>query len=429
MSQSNVVQKSKKTKGSIPLSQLQMSEANPMLREANQEAHSIINEANVVATSPPLEESEASTKTVKPRNRRSNGKTERKRSPSPKTTSTKGKKKTVNDHEALSFKPINVVPEDTKKEPVKPKKTKEILYEELFEAANFFTNDDFWKTYFLDLSKGKCKKIYVDATTVSYTFKRNSFTYVYKGKKPEDIAVELKRMINNTCYIFSDTDMISEEQEIGLIANEFNDMKKEDNWKKIRNRKMKDHLITRFVIDQKEKHDLTWEETRHAYNVINNALFLFYTHNGDDITMENGDMTGLDDVIISKKRICNERLTDENLNVEKPQVKKINLDKEWSKCINGIFKQMNSFLSKDNTVTVPKVVASKGKKRKTKASEEEKKILEKSIIEMEDDDVEFAFQGGEEGEGETSGIATINRVDDAGDYLQDSDEEQTYEED
>jgi hypothetical protein len=346
------------------------------------------------------------------------------RSPSPKTDASKRspasrrspkrkavKKEVVNDESSLSLKPINAV--EPVKAPVVIKKTKEVLYDLLFEAANLIT-DEFWKNYFLDLSKGKCKKIYVDATTVSYTFKRNSFTYVYKDKTPEEISLELKRIINNTMLIFSDTDMVSEEQEIRVIANEFSDAKKEDNWKKIKNRKMKDNLITRFIIDTKQEKGLTWEEARRAYNVINNALFVFYTHNSDDISMKNGDMVDIDDIVISKKEIHNLRLDSADTSSDKPAVKKINLDKEWTKCVTNIYKSMSNMLAKDSVPSASKALSDAKKRKRNKKAEEEKKAeVEDEIV---DEDEEYAFEPVEVDE-------TTQHINDGEDYLKDSDEE------
>lgn len=344
----------------------------------------------------------------------------RQRSPSPKKT----KKKATNDETSLSFKPINIPSESfTLKPTTVIKKTKEILYEPLFEAANLIT-DEYWKNYFLEMSKGKCKKVYVDASSVSYNFKRQSFMYMYKDKSPEEIAVELKRIINNTMMIFSDMDMISEEQEMGVIANEFNDAKKEDNWKKIKNRKMKDHLITRYIMNQKEKLKLTWEEARRAYQTINNALFHFYTHSSDDISMQNGDMIGIDEITISKECIRNDRFIQSDVMFEKPQVKKVQLEKEWTKVATASYKSMLSMIggtlpvAKGAKKTATKKKATKGKEKVVK---EEKKEVDEEEVEEELEEYELEEVVAEDG--------AVVRDDDNGDYLRDSDEEVGVEDD
>ena len=337
----------------------------------------------------------------------------RQRSPSPKKT----KKKATNDETSLSFKPINTPSESfTTKPTTVIKKTKEILYEPLFEAANLIT-DEYWKNYFLEMSKGKCKKVYVDASSVSYNFKRQSFMYIYKDKSPEEIAVELKRIINNTMMIFSDMDMISEEQEMGVIANEFNDAKKEDNWKKIKNRKMKDHLITRYIMNQKEKCKLTWEEARRAYQTINNALFHFYTHSSDDISMQNGDMIGIDEITISKECIRNDRFIQSDVMFEKPQVKKVQLEKEWTKVATASYKSMLSMIG--GTLPIAKGAKKTGgsKKKTIKSKEKVKDDVEEKKEELEEELEEYELEEVVAEEG------TVEREDDNGDYLRDSDEE------
>jgi hypothetical protein len=348
----------------------------------------------------------------------SNKSEKRHRSPSPKKT----KKKLTNDETSLSFKPINnVAPTTAETSSVpstKPKKTKEILYEPLFEAANLIT-DEYWKNYFLEMSKGKSKKVYVDASSVSYTFKRQSFMYMYKDKSPEEIAVELKRIINNTMMIFSDTDMISEDYEMGVIANEFNDAKKEDNWKKIKNRKMKDHLITRYIMNQKEKLELTWEESRRAYQTINNALFHFYTHSSDDISMQNGDMNGIDEITISKESIRNDRFIQSDVVFEKPQVKKVQLDKEWTKVATASYKSMLVMIGG----TAPSKSSKKGvtsKKKPIVKGKGKKEVVEEKQVATEEEEDELEEYELEEVVGEDG---LVGRVDDNEDYLRDSDEE------
>ncbi len=290
---------------------------------------------------------------------------------------------TIVENDPLSLKPIlnkdNNALKEIKKDIPKLKKTRDVLFEKLFEAANYL-DDEFWKNYFVDLSKGKLnKKIHVDLTSVSYSCKRNSFLYVYENKDPKDIANELRPLIRDTLFVYSEIDMEHEENEMEVIANEFIDSKTEDNWKKIKNKKMRDNLITKFVLHMKNKHKLSWQQARKTYDMINNALYVFHTHCSDDISMKDGCIDEIDELIICKDDISNPRLLEHKI-PEKQTFKKTNLEKDWTKCVTNMAKSCLTMLCSDTDTTK---MQNKKRTRKTKAS------LKDDDIESKVDDEDF----------------------------------------
>ena len=231
------------------------------------------------------------------------------------------------------------------KRALQPKKTRDVIHDIFYEASKHI-DDEYWKNFFIDLSKGKLsRKIHVDGKHVSHNSKRMKFSYCYENKSSEDVAMELRKIISNTMCIYSDLDMSNEQEGLALIVDEFKDAKTEDDFKKMKTRKMKDHLITNFVLSQKAQHKLTWEKARIAYETINNALFNYRTHKSDTIIMMNGEIESIEDIVISPTEITNKRFlccTDND--DDKPVVKKISLEKEWTKTCNAISKRARVLL-------------------------------------------------------------------------------------
>jgi hypothetical protein len=136
--------------------------------------------------------------------------------------------------------------------------------------------------------------------------------------------------------------MTFEKEQLDVISSEFRDVKIEDDWKKVKNRKMKDHLITNFILNQKQLHKLSWFQARQAYSTIRNALYVFRTHKSHDITMNNGNIESIDDIIINAQEITNTRFF--TLTEEQAPLKRICLEKEWIKYCNNFNKKCRSML-------------------------------------------------------------------------------------
>jgi hypothetical protein len=242
------------------------------------------------------------------------------------------------------------------------KKTKEVAFPVFLEASQYI-QDEYWKNFFMDLSKGKlARKIHISPKFVSHNGKKASFSYDYEGKTPEEIAAELKKVISNTLCIYSETDCQTEKKELTALGSEFRDAKTGDDWKKVKTRKMKDHLVTNYVLKMKAQLDLNWDRTKHLYEMLDSALNVYRTHKSADITMENGEISSIDDFEITANGFQNLRLEQED--VETISVpKKISLDKEWLKVCNQLAKKSRMFLNAENDEDVIKNDKSKKKKR------------------------------------------------------------------
>ena len=218
------------------------------------------------------------------------------------------------------------------------KRVKEIQYHLLYEASEHI-KDEFWKNLFMDMSRGKHpRKLHIDDKSVNCT-KKNSFTYVYRDKSPQEIAINLKEHISKALCIYSANDMQDKEEQKSAINNEFDLACTEDSWKKIKSKKMREYLISKYVLENKEQHNLSWEKTRLLYNMILDGFYFFHTHKSVDVEMEDGVITNIEDFQINPV-IKNLRL---DSIVEKQQnTSKIDLIHEWQKYTTNMYRKIET---------------------------------------------------------------------------------------
>lgn len=227
-------------------------------------------------------------------------------------------------------------------------KVRDVQFPLIYQASELI-DDEYWKGFFVELSKGKLsRRVHIDSRYVSHSTKKSSFNYCYEGKTPQEIANELPKLIGNSLLIMSKSDWNKEQEEKATITNKFKDVKVENNWKKMNNKNLRDHLITKFVLKQQIEHNLNTVETQRAYNCITNAMYEYHTHKGNDITMVDGEIVKIEDIIISKDLISNERLKTFEEEIEKPAPKKVFWNKEWVKVCENMYKQACHLLCIDD---------------------------------------------------------------------------------
>jgi hypothetical protein len=82
-------------------------------------------------------------------------------------------------------------------------------------------------------------------------------------------------------------------------------------WKKVKNRRMKDNLITNYCLAMKKKHKLKYKETKQLYDLIKDSLFELGIQKSDDFEMKNGEIVKIQDIYFDKKtnQFVNKRFT------------------------------------------------------------------------------------------------------------------------
>jgi hypothetical protein len=221
-------------------------------------------------------------------------------------------------------------------------KRKEVVYSLINQAADFAT-DEHWRKLLTDLSRGAApKRINVDEQSVKFFSKKDGFTYVYSNQSPKDIASSLQRLIGKALCLYSERDIKTQQDEKSGESDEYKAACQLDDWKKIKNRKMKDHLIVNFVSRLKNEQDLSWKMARSLYQTINNAFYVYHTHKSNDVEMKNGEIDSIEDIAIERDLVYNERIFEvkegklgirEDFEDEVSAAKKKDLIHDWNRYI------------------------------------------------------------------------------------------------
>jgi hypothetical protein len=218
------------------------------------------------------------------------------------------------------------------------KKKREIKYQKLYECS-LIEQDDYWKQFFENLSRGKSiKKLVLSDTNLEIVQKGKSIVYVYKDKIPETILVECKELIRQKLHLHSKKDIYNNQQRWTTDQNELNTLTQQDDWKKIRNKNMRYFLIMKYAIQTKNTKNLNWKIANCLFKTIIDALYLIHTHKSVDIMMQNGVITNIKDIVISDKSVvCNLRIDNELSKKEKKDIKL----SMWEKYLTNITKMYN----------------------------------------------------------------------------------------
>ncbi len=201
---------------------------------------------------------------------------------------------------SLSAQPLQITPPTTSSSTNKNnnRNTREVRYPLLHQVSELQT-DEYWKKIYSELSYGKYLKIQADAKTVYFksSNKKSFFTYTYHEKTPEQISSELTSQLRKILVQTSRKDEEEEKKILEGVQDTFFQACKEDSWKKIKTRKMREMLLANYVLDMKElSTNMKWDQCRAIYSCLCDAFFMFHTHTGDHVHMRNGSIVSIDGV-------------------------------------------------------------------------------------------------------------------------------------
>ena len=217
------------------------------------------------------------------------------------------------------------------------KKKREVKYQKL-QDCSLLEQDDYWKAFFDNLSRGKSiKKLLVTDTSLEIIQKNKNILYVYKDKQPETILLECKDIIRQKLHLHSKKDIYNNQHIWSNEQNELNTLTQQDDWKKIRNKNMRYFLLMKYAISLKNSKNLNWKIANNLFKTITDALFIIHTHKSVDVTMENGSIVNIKDIIINDKNIIHNLRIDNNSSNSKKEKKDIKLSL-WDKYLNNINK-------------------------------------------------------------------------------------------
>ncbi len=222
------------------------------------------------------------------------------------------------------------------------KRLRDVIYPQIKQCEEY-VSDPFWKNLFDDMSRGKCpKSIVIFNNTVSSIYKRGGFTYNFQNKEAQEIAEDLVEILQSTGCIYSEQDMIREQQEI-KHTNQTNSQTVYKNWKQIKTKKIKQQYIHDYVLRQSVKYKLSDAASKHLINLINSSLNEYKTHRSDDIIFKNNEIVDIEDIVYDEnlKFFINQRELEDKDELRQ----EVNLIKKtWEKYVLSVYKETKFYL-------------------------------------------------------------------------------------
>src|ERR1700690_3860665 len=103
---------------------------------------------------------------------------------------------------------------------------KEVLYP-IFEECSNIVSDEYWKSFYDELSYGKTpKSLYISNGTICTSNKRKSFTYSFTNKQAKTVAKELHTLILENTNLYSNKDLKKKKLDMELAKKEIEKTKK-----------------------------------------------------------------------------------------------------------------------------------------------------------------------------------------------------------
>jgi hypothetical protein len=166
---------------------------------------------------------------------------------------------------------------------------KEIVYPYFLECIDL-TNDYEWKLVFENLAYGKCPTgTFISKDYLYCKIKNKEFSYKI-DRKPNDILFqEITEVLSKVCNSKNK-------------KNQINDMRLETtlkdvaiSWKDIKKKNIKDLLFELYVIDMKNKYNLSNKVTKYLFSIICIAMMLKSITN-KDINYKDGQIISIDGI-------------------------------------------------------------------------------------------------------------------------------------
>lgn len=162
-----------------------------------------------------------------------------------------------------------------------------------------FTNDNFWKDTFENLSYSICPTgCYISKGFLCSNVKGKEFVYKFIDKDVEQIYKDIYKLLKEKLNIMS-------KNERSILLKEFEEV--EENirklrsceWNEIKKKSTKDILFQNYLIEMKNEFELKNIQIKKLYNVMNLCIIL-KSISSSDIHYENGKILYINGITFSK---------------------------------------------------------------------------------------------------------------------------------
>jgi len=181
---------------------------------------------------------------------------------------------------------------------------KEIIYPFFLECSEFAT-DTFWDNVFEDLAYGKTPYgTYINKNFLCCSYKNKEFSYKIERKDPQDLYNDIYHLLTKKLGILSHKEKVKKRVDFHKTESRIKEHRQE--WGNIRKKNIKDLLIERYVIDMKNKHNLTVKQAKYLLSVIFIAT-VFKVIDKKDIEYSDGKIQHIDGIEFTQNKIIIKR--------------------------------------------------------------------------------------------------------------------------
>jgi len=174
---------------------------------------------------------------------------------------------------------------------------REILFPVFLECCQF-ADDIFWENIFEDLAYGKAPYgTYISKGFLSCSFKNKEFAYKIERKKPDLLYNDIYGLLTKKLGILSHKE--KEQRRIDFHEMEKNIKEARQEWTSIRRKNLKDVMYEKYVLDMKQKHNLSLKNCKYLLAVILVSI-MFKTITTKDITYKDDKIHSIDGIEFAK---------------------------------------------------------------------------------------------------------------------------------
>ena len=181
---------------------------------------------------------------------------------------------------------------------------KEIIYPVFLECCEF-SIDTFWENIFEDLAYGKTPYgTYISKNFLCCSYKNKEFSYKIERKDPQTLYNDVYNLFTNKLGILSHKEKIKKRVDFHKTESRIKEFRQD--WSNIKKKNIKDLLVQRYVVNMKNKHNLTIKQAKYLLSVICIAI-VFKVITSKDINYSDGKIQHIEGIEFTHKKIIIKR--------------------------------------------------------------------------------------------------------------------------
>jgi hypothetical protein len=211
---------------------------------------------------------------------------------------------------------------------------KELVYPFFLECIQY-SQDSFWENIFEQLAFGyPIYGTFINKGFLCCSYKNKEFSYKIERKEPKVLYTEIYQLFTEKLGVLSKKQKIQKKLQFEDLEKNIQDTRLE--WITIRKKNVKDILYEKFVLDNKEKYSLTWQQSKYLLSMIMLSM-IFKTITSKDIIYKNGKIEHVNGFEFKKNDIAfNKNLCNSSNNIEKEEQHEEPklMSNNWNKYLN-----------------------------------------------------------------------------------------------